>query len=69
MVSPAGFHQGTDMTLALNFDKENEIKDCFKSLSEGGEIIEDLKDAPWGAIFEVAQNKFGKAWKFNCEKK
>ncbi|TXJ27078.1 MAG: VOC family protein [Chitinophagaceae bacterium] len=69
MVSPAGFHQGTDMSLALNFDKENEIRECFKKLSEDGKVIDELKNAPWGAIFGVAQDKFGKVWMFNCEKK
>lgn len=69
MVGPAGFMQGSDMAVSLDFDDEQEIKTCFEKLSAGGNIFEPLRDAAWGALFGTAQDKFGKVWMFNCTKK
>lgn len=68
MTGPAGYIQGSDMAISLSFDNEAEIKQCFEKLSVGGVVAHPLEQAPWGAWFATAQDKFGKVWMFNCEK-
>lgn len=67
MQSPDGVKPGNDMAIALNFDNEQAIRNCYSWFSEGGKIIDDLKDAPWGAMFGVVQDKFGKVWMMNFD--
>lgn len=69
MQGPAGFIAGTDIALCLNFDSEQEINRCYTALSEGGNVIDSLKDSFWGSIFGMVQDKFGKVWMLNFEKK
>lgn len=68
MTGPAGFIAGTDMALALDFDNEEGIQACYAKLTAGGEIIDDLKQAPWGALFGVVKDPFGKVWMLNYDK-
>ncbi|MCW9705522.1 VOC family protein [Fodinibius salsisoli] len=60
---------GNDMAISLNFDNEKEIKRCFDELSDGGTIIEPLEEKSWGALFGVTNDKFGKVWMLNFDKK
>jgi len=69
MTGPQGFIPGTDMSISLNFDKMEDINNCYERLSEGGKIIDTLKDSFWGSMFGVVQDKFGKVWMLNHEKK
>lgn len=59
---------GNDIATSLNFDTEEEIDRCFAMLSEGGEIIEPLKENFWDTLFGVVQDKFGKVWMLNFNK-
>jgi PhnB protein len=65
MVGPAGFIAGTDMALSLSFDNEETIRACYTRLSDGGQVIDPLKQAPWGALFGVVADPFGKVWMLN----
>jgi len=58
---------GNDITLSLNFTAEEDIRNTYAKLSEGGRVIDELKVQFWGALFAVVQDKFGKVWMLNCE--
>lgn len=59
---------GNDMAISLNFDNEEEIKQCFSTLSDDGNIIDPLEEKSWGALFGVVQDKFGTVWMMNFNK-
>jgi len=65
MVGPWGYVKGNDMALSLNCSSEEEIKTFYSKLSAGGEIIDPLKDAFWGGLFGVFNDKFGIRWMLN----
>lgn len=60
---------GNDIALSLNFEDDEVINHCFSLLSGEGEVIEPLKEKAWGALFGVVQDKFGKVWMLNFDKK
>ncbi|MEN7550612.1 VOC family protein [Rapidithrix thailandica] len=64
---PEGYKPGNDISISLNFDEEEETRQCFEKLSLGGKVIEPLKEQFWGAIFGVVQDRFGKVWMLNYE--
>lgn len=59
---------GNDMAISLDLDDEEEARDCFSALSDGGEVIDPLAEKPWGALFGVVQDRFGKVWMLNHPK-
>lgn len=42
-----------------------EVVRMFKALSEGGEVIHALFDAPWGGKFGVLKDRYGFQWMFS----
>jgi len=54
--------------ISLNFDSEDRIRSCFEKFSEGGKVMDTLKDTFWGALFGVVQDKYGTVWMFNYDK-
>jgi PhnB protein len=41
----------------------------FDALAVGGNIFENIFEAPWGALFGVVTDKYGITWMVNCLKK
>jgi PhnB protein len=68
-VGPDGYHKGNNIALSLNCSSEDEIRTFYAKLSEGGEIIDALKEQFWGALFGVFTDKFGIGWMLNYDKK
>jgi len=64
-VGPQGFTQGNNIALSLNCSSEEEINTFYSKLSEGGTIIDPLKQQFWGALFAVFTDKFGINWMLN----
>jgi PhnB protein len=62
------FRPGNDTAISLDFDSEEEMRECFAELSGGGEVVDPLADKPWGALFGVVQDRFGKVWMLTHEK-
>lgn len=60
---------GSNISLNLNFESEDEQTKVFNKLSEGGKVTMQLEDTFWGARFGMLQDKFGVNWMLNCEKK
>jgi PhnB protein len=69
MTNPEGYTKGNNVALSLNCSSEEEINTFFSKLSEGGKILDPLKDQFWGAKFGALKDKFGIGWMFNYDKK
>lgn len=69
MTGPAGYIKGTNIALSVNCSSEEEINSFYNKLSEGGQIVDTLKEQFWGALFGVVVDKFGITWMFNYDKK
>jgi PhnB protein len=62
MTPPEGFVSGSEISLAVGFDSEAEIKKVYGLLKNEGQLIDELKVAFWGGLFGVVRDKFGKVW-------
>lgn len=56
---------GTNISITLSGDNEEELTRYFNMLSAGGMIIEPLAKAPWGDSFGMFADKFGINWMVN----
>lgn len=68
MLWPGELYRGNAISLSLNCSSEEEIRDLFSKLSEGGRVTDPLKEQFWGAIFGMLTDKFGISWLFNYDK-
>lgn len=64
---PAGmpYTKGTTISLSLSGDNEEELREYWNKLSEGGQITMPLEKAPWGDTFGMLTDKFGIDWMVN----
>ncbi len=56
---------GTNFSISLSGDNEEELTRYYNMLSAGGIVIEPLKKAPWGDSFGMLVDKFGINWMVN----
>lgn len=68
MLWPGELQHGNATALSLNCETEEEIRDYFSKLAEGGQITDPLKEQFWGAIFGMITDKYGVKWLFNYDK-
>ena len=68
MVSEQGLLKGNAVSLMLNCSSEEEVKNCYASLSSGGEATHPLEDTFWGALFGDLTDKFGNHWLLHFDK-
>jgi PhnB protein len=68
MVSEQGLVKGNNVSLSLNCSSEEEIKNCYERLSNGGLQNHPLENSFWGALFGDLTDKFGNHWILNFEK-
>jgi PhnB protein len=68
MVSEQGLVKGNSVSLSLNCSSEEEIKNCYERLSNGGLQNHPLENSFWGALFGDLTDKFGNHWILNFEK-
>jgi Uncharacterized protein conserved in bacteria len=57
---PSGRSNGFD--LSLEFATEEEAREAFSKLSEGGRVIMPLEKQFWGSLFGRIEDKFGIKW-------
>lgn len=57
---PEGFVQGSEISLAVGFDSEQDIRKTYDKIKATGQVIEELKESFWGSLFAVVRDKFGK---------
>lgn len=68
MTGPEGLKPGNNMSVAVGPDSEEQTHDWFNKLSEGGMVIDALKEQFWGGLFGVVIDKFGVCGMFNYTK-
>lgn len=59
------YEKGTDMSISLSGDNEEELTAYYNKLSEGGKIAQPLTKAPWGDTFGMFSDKYGIFWLVN----
>ena len=62
MVGDKGLIKGNAVSLMLNCSSEEEIRDFYSRLSDGGEPTHPLEISFWGALFGDLTDKFGNQW-------
>lgn len=58
---------GTSMSISINTDSEQQTRDLYAKLSEGGDIKMPLDNMFWGALYGMFTDKFGIQWMLNYE--
>ena len=63
---PTGMHfvKGTNVTLTLGMDDEEEMKRLFAELSEGGQIMMPIGETFFAKLYCMFTDKFGVNWQF-----
>jgi PhnB protein len=59
------YRAGTNMSMSLSGDNEEELKAYFEKLSVGGRVSMPLEKAIWGDSFGMCTDKFGVQWLVN----
>lgn len=56
------YNPGTNMSMSLSGDNEEELRGYWDKLIEGGTVVMPLEKAPWGDTFGMCTDKFGIQW-------
>lgn len=59
---------GSNISLALELDSEEEINELYGKLKEKGTVYMELQDTFWGATFAKVKDAYGITWDLNFEK-
>lgn len=59
------YKPGSNISMSLSGDNQDELSGYFTKLSEGGTITMPLEKAPWGDTFGMLVDKFGVGWMVN----
>jgi len=59
------YRPGTNFSVSLSGDNEEELSGYFHGLSDGGTVTMPLTKAPWGDSFGMCTDKFGVNWMVN----
>ena len=62
MVWEKGLIRGNAVSLMLDCSSEEEIRDCYEKLAEGGQATHPLHISFWGALFGDLTDKYGNQW-------
>ncbi len=68
MVCEQGLLKGNAVSLCMNCNSEEEIKNCYKKLSSGGKPDHPLEGTFRGALFGGLTDRFGNHWLLNYDK-
>lgn len=60
---------GTNISISINTDSEDEATKLFNGLSAGGKVTMPLEKTFWGAYFGMFTDKFGIHWMVNYDYK
>jgi len=59
------FIAGTNMSISLSGDNEEELTGYYNKLAAGGKVEQPLTKAQWGDTFGMCIDKFGTFWMVN----
>jgi len=62
IVGDDGLLNGNSVSLMLDCGSEDEIRESYAKLSDGGERTHPLETTFWGALFGNVKDKFGTHW-------
>jgi PhnB protein len=62
MVGDKGLQKGNNISMVLDCKNEQEIRDSYRKLSEGGRQNHPIELTFWGALFGDLTDKFGNNW-------
>lgn len=68
MTPETGIIKGNAVSLTLNCISEEEIRNTFDKLSDGGTVKHNLETTFWGALFGDLTDKFGNNWLLDFSK-
>ncbi len=64
----AGLERGNGYSLVLNCDSEEQLRDFYARLVDGGQEVFAPVDSGWGAIIAHCTDQFGITWLMNYDK-
>ncbi len=53
---------GERVQLVLDMETEQKLRNAFEKLVNGGEVVTELQEVHWGALFGTVKDKFGITW-------
>ena len=59
---------GDNMTISLSGDDENDLREYWEKLSEGGTVTMPLEPQVWGDVFGMCTDRYGIPWMVNIVK-
>lgn len=59
---------GSNISLALEFESEEEIQNLYDKFTQGGTVLMELQDTFWGAKFGKVKDPYGIIWDLNYTK-
>jgi PhnB protein len=59
---------GSNISLTLEFESEDEIRGIYDTLSQKGTVYMELQDTFWGAKYAKVKDAFGVIWDLNYTK-
>jgi PhnB protein len=65
---PGGLGSGNDYNLVLNCDSEEQLRDFYAKLVDGGKEVFAPTESGWGAIIAHCTDQFGVTWLLNYDK-
>jgi PhnB protein len=68
MSDEAGRDVGNVLSLVLDCDSAEQLRDWFDKLADGGKVVWPVRDSEWGSMFAQATDKFGITWLLNYAK-
>ena len=60
--------EGNQASLVLNCDSEEQLRDFYAKLVDGGKEVFAPTDSGWGAIIAHCTDQFGVTWMLNYDK-
>jgi PhnB protein len=64
----AGLERSNDYSLVLNCDSEEQLRDFYAKLVDGGREVFAPTDSGWGALIAHCTDRFGVTWMLNYDK-
>jgi len=68
MAPSSGLVRGNAVSLSLDCDSEDEIRDCYTKLASGGSANYPIEETFWGALFGGLTDRFGNHWLLNYQR-
>lgn len=61
-------NEGSNMHLGVDMDSEEDAKNAFDELSQGGQVHTHFQKTSWGAFYGRCTDKYGIGWMINYKK-